>query len=300
MIEPIYLSVAELAERWKQTPRQIVELGLNMRFPMFFMFDGLVFDVSNEWLRDSGASLKHQELEHLAGLIKDNETHIRRNAAGLTDDFSKMDSDQVVSLCRLIDIQKQKVEEIKQALENRESQRLKHHYRGPVRAVYDTLWQIQTNKETAFPYKALRPNAPYFLWDRDGNAQWDGWMVALEPGLSSRWKDRLYIDDLLVLTAHIEALEEIRESQSKEDPESQEKPVQRQSLQEQIIIETIECLGYTPTALPPFRQGSKSWVKSEVWQLLKKRPDMFTGSSFKHAWDRLRANRKISEKDSSP
>lgn len=45
IIEPITLTLAELASRWNKTTRQVLELGL----PMYFYFDGLVFDFGDKW-----------------------------------------------------------------------------------------------------------------------------------------------------------------------------------------------------------------------------------------------------------
>ncbi|OUS81032.1 hypothetical protein [Pseudomonas putida] len=42
MIEPLFLSVDELAERWGVTRRQILEHGMMMRFPTWYMFDGTI------------------------------------------------------------------------------------------------------------------------------------------------------------------------------------------------------------------------------------------------------------------
>lgn len=49
MIEPLFLSVPEFAKCWKQTPRQIIDHALSLRFALYFLFDGLVFDFDNYW-----------------------------------------------------------------------------------------------------------------------------------------------------------------------------------------------------------------------------------------------------------
>ena len=50
MIEPLTLTVAELAARWKLSGREALERGL----PTYFYFDGLVFDFSDKWHRANG------------------------------------------------------------------------------------------------------------------------------------------------------------------------------------------------------------------------------------------------------
>lgn len=75
------------------------------------------------------------------------------------------------------------------------------------------------------------------------------------------------------------------------DSENQrsKRPPQQQRHQEDVIIETIKSLGYDPKCLPEINPGMP-WVKSEVWEKLK---DNFTDSVFSHAWDRLRADKRI-------
>src|SRR4051812_44824403 len=58
-IEPITLTLAELAERWNKTPKQLLESGL----PMYFYFDGLVFDFNDKWHRANGDANEAQDLE---------------------------------------------------------------------------------------------------------------------------------------------------------------------------------------------------------------------------------------------
>ncbi|MDB5974672.1 MAG: hypothetical protein JWR07_1432 [Nevskia sp.] len=54
MFEPITLTVAELADRWNRTPRQILESAIHRGLPPYFSFDGLVFNIGDEWLRSNG------------------------------------------------------------------------------------------------------------------------------------------------------------------------------------------------------------------------------------------------------
>jgi hypothetical protein len=72
-------------------------------------------------------------------------------------------------------------------------------------------------------------------------------------------------------------------------------PVARATAQEEAILRSLEQRGYTPAALPR-RQGTKKWVKSEVWASLKTQRKTFGSDKvFDKAWERLRKDGRIAE-----
>lgn len=69
------------------------------------------------------------------------------------------------------------------------------------------------------------------------------------------------------------------------------KPVARQALWEQQILETLKQLGHDPLRVPP--AGGKTGVKAEVRQLLSEANPAMTRGKFDKAWDRLRKDQLI-------
>jgi hypothetical protein len=60
-IEPLTLTLDELAQRWNMTPQQVLETPHTL--PMYFYFDGLVFDFNDKWHRANGDAAVQQTLE---------------------------------------------------------------------------------------------------------------------------------------------------------------------------------------------------------------------------------------------
>lgn len=54
MTEPISLSLPELAARWHLTEREVLERAAQRALPLYFYFDGLVFDFGDKWQRAGG------------------------------------------------------------------------------------------------------------------------------------------------------------------------------------------------------------------------------------------------------
>ncbi|MEM5316089.1 hypothetical protein [Paraburkholderia sp. JHI869] len=67
--------------------------------------------------------------------------------------------------------------------------------------------------------------------------------------------------------------------------------VSRAERQEARVLEVIRALGFDPLALPPTK--GKSGVKAKVWVVCSKEAGLLTRSSFEHAWERLRADKRI-------
>lgn len=283
MIDPDFLSVPQLADRWEQEAWQIIDHGLALRLPILFRFDGLAFDFSDRWHTSTGAHMEQQELAQKAEWISSCEALIKRNAAGLTDRFDRLDSNDVVQLRGKINEAKEKVEQLTELLEKRERERHKSTYNGFMRALPRTLQDVQQTGETVFPYLAMHPQSPVYLAESEGNQHIDGRIMSLEPGISGTWKQRLALDDLLIPMQIIKALEATQqgETESKQLPKAQR--------QEQALVAELRKLGYDPVKLPqPTRiGGAKAKVKK---QLLESRKDLFTQSSFSKTWESLKSS----------
>jgi hypothetical protein len=292
MIDPNFLSITELAERWKQTPRQIIDHGLSLRLPLLFMFDGLAFDFSDDWHRNTGAHMEKRELERLQKWIEDSRAHIQRNAAGLTGEFDRMESHEVIQLRKQIVSSVKRSIDLMERLEDRELQRRKKEYRGLMRAMPDTLWNLQMNDEIAFPHMAMHPLSPVRLAEFEEKQHWDGRIMVLEPGLTGRWKERLNANDLLIPMQFIRALEVEQES----DTADLSRPPARQQVQEQAILHALRQMDFEPLTLPPHtpKGGAKAAVKR---LLMEKRKDLFTESSFKKTWEALSGRGEIAYKE---
>lgn len=203
MIEPSYLSVPELADRWDQTTRQVLEHALALHLPVLFPFDGLAFDQEDRWLMGHGAADEQRELEQKREWVASSETLLKRNAAGLTGEFDRLDRTGVLDLRSQITEANKRITLLAELLERRDRARLKHQHRGYMRALLDTVWTILQNGDASFPGLAMHL---------------DGRLVRLEPGLSGHWHSKLSAADLLVPMATIKGLEggsgDIREAQS--------------------------------------------------------------------------------------
>lgn len=290
MIEPSYLSVPELADRWSQPARQILEHGLALRLPILFPFDGLAFDQADRWLMGHGAAAEQRELEQKREWVASCETLLKRNAAGLTGEFDYLDRDGVIDLRHQIIEANKRIELLSGLLEKRDRDRLKHEFSGYMRALPETIWKAMNNGEAAFPSLALHPLSPVNLINVDGKVCWDGHLMTLEPGLSGRWHSKLGAADLLVPMAAIKAIE----SASTQNMEEPAKHVPKGQLQEQAMLDALRKLGYTPDALPPKTPGS-NWVKAQARRELSSRKDLFTTKTFDSTWERLRKSGEIAE-----
>ncbi|WP_282410556.1 hypothetical protein [Pseudomonas sp. PS02303] len=288
MIDTDFLSAPQLAGRWGQEPWQIIDHGLALRLPILFRFDGMAFDFNDRWHRDTGAHTEQQELAQKAEWVKGCEALIKRNAAGLTGEFDRLDSREVVELRGRINEAKERISQLNDLLDKREQERRKSTYNGLMRALPRTLQDIQQAGETAFPYLAMHPQSPVYLTESEGKQNLDGRIMSLEPGISGAWKQRLFLDDLLIPMQIIKTLE------AKQKGEIENKPLPKARRQEQAVIAALRQLGYDPSALPPRKPGTE-WVKAQTWRELESRKDLFTKGTFNSTWDHLRANGDIAE-----
>lgn len=290
MIDPDFLSVPQLADRWKQQPWQIIDHGLALRLPILFRFTGMAFPLSDHWHRATGAHSEEQKLAQKIEWVDGCERLLKRNAAGLTDEFSRLDSSEVVNLRGKINEANEEIIRLTELLEKREHGRRRFEYNGFMRALPRTLQDIQQDEVTAFPYLAMHLQSTVCLVEFEGRLQLDGHLMSLEPGISGGWKQRLSLDDLLIPMQVINVLEAKQKGQA----EAETKPLSKALRQENAVLDALRELGYVPAALPPRKQGVV-WAKAEAWQTLENRKDLFTKGTFNSAWDRLRASGQITE-----
>lgn len=301
MIEPTFLSVPELAKRWSASSRQVLEHGISRALPILFAFEGLAFDQADRWLMSHGSHDEAMELEAKTKLVASSEAHLRRNAAGNVDEFSRMDQDEVIALRQSINADKDRIRELSDYLERRDIARLDYQFMGYMRAPPRVLWELMQNEDTPFPHLAFHPLSDVHLVNIDGRPVWEGRMMTLEPDITGAWKGRLRVSDLLIPWASAKALEAAQKSFQAEADSSlstssndSTKPVPRMKAQTAAILAEIARLGHDPKALPA-RSPGKSGVRAEVSKAMTKRPDLFSASSFKKAWEELRASGEIAD-----
>jgi hypothetical protein len=298
MIEPTFLSVPELAERWGASSRQILEHGISRALPILFAFEGLAFDQADRWLMSHGSHDEAMELEAKTKSVASSEAHLRRNATGNVDEFSRMDQDEVVALRQSINADQDRIRELSDYLERRDLARLDYRFMGYMRAPPRVLWELMQNEDTPFPHLAFHPLSDVHLVNIDGRTVWEGRMMTLEPDITGAWKGRLRISDLLIPWASAKALEAAQKSFQGEADSSissnndSTKPVARMKAQAAAILAEIARLGHDPKALPA-RSPGKSGVRAQVSKAMSERPDLFSPNSFKKAWEGLRASGEI-------
>jgi len=202
IIEPITLTLAELASRWNQTTRQVLEQGL----PMYFYFDGLVFDFSDKWHRAHGDAEEAQDLEahqtRLATVDLDlqRQSLHKRGLLKLTQWEDALSDDDLHHLQAESDRLNSEITRLGALLKERTEERQRHVRNGLLRAAPRTLRDIAQHGHTKFPQFAFMPASPA------GNEQIaDGAVVALEDGFPA--KALLTADDLVVAMLDVRATE---------------------------------------------------------------------------------------------
>lgn len=181
MIEPLTLTVAELATRWNQTARQVLEHGL----PMYFYFDGLVFDFSDKWHRANGDAKEAQDLEaHTARLSMleidlERQSLHKRGLLKLTQWEEALSDDELHGYRAEADRLGKQIAHLTALLKERADERQNRVRNGLLRAAPRTLQEIAQHGKTKFPHFAYMPHSP----NSDGKgAIPDGAVVALEDG----------------------------------------------------------------------------------------------------------------------
>lgn len=278
MLEPNFLSVPELADRWQQTERQVLEHGALSRLPLYFLFDGLMFDSGDQWLKSTGVEYIEAQREHdrlrdtVTTLTRTLERHaaVKRGQIKPSEfEHLPMQSDEVGQYRSQIDTYSERIDALTLRLEQRERERRKSTYYGYLRALPGAIGDILQGKPVAVMY-AHHPER--------GMVAVEGRPVTLTPA------------DLLASMAEVKAVEgEVVEPHSLPTPK-------RTEARKDAILDGLRALGYNPAKLPK-RESGKSWVKAHFWKEYGAK-GLFTGeSAFNKAWDSLRATGEIAEEE---
>lgn len=224
MLEPVTYSVSELAQRWNVTPRQILDMALQLRVPLYFNFDGLAFDAADRWHRHAGDYLETEKLKALQASIERNNAWLARRARGELGEYDYLSDEDARKLRKTISEDEHKVIALRDKLEEREIGRRHAQYRGIVRTPPLSLLEIMENGETATPRWAYRVGSPikvvHIPARKYGGAAgpvWEGHLLALEPYLTP-WR-KLTADSLFAMTAEVKAIEAHQQSKNSPAPE---------------------------------------------------------------------------------
>ncbi len=211
-IEPLTLTLAELATRWTMTAKEVLEYAPAHGLPMYFYFDGLVFNFGDKWHRANGDASVAQDLDshqsraaaieidlqrqtlHKRGLLKLTQWEEALSDEALGQQQAEADrlTEEIVRLTALL----------KQRGEARQ-----HHVRnGLLRAAPRTLSEIAEHGKTRFPQFAFMPHTP-----PGGDVVEKvpaGAVIAMEDGFPL--KELLTGDDLVISMLDIKVAEELR------------------------------------------------------------------------------------------
>lgn len=216
MTETITLTLAELASRWNQTPAQALESATQRSLPVYFYFDGLVFDFSDKWHRANGNFREVTELttcqERLSAVESDLERQklFRTGQLKLSKWEHVMGDEELHSLHTEADKLGREIARLTALLEQREAERQRHVQSGLLRLAPKTLHEIALHGKTRFPQFAFSPGATASPKGLDGNdpgsaGKTQDTLVALEDGFPVQ--EQLNLADLCVLMPDVEAVE---------------------------------------------------------------------------------------------
>jgi hypothetical protein len=191
MLEPLTLSIPEIAARWKQTSRQILERAASMKLSLLFNFDGLAID-------DKGARLtqfdldQQREHERLTMFVKLSEAKFQANLQEFRNTgISSLTDTESTELRKEVTDALIKMKIIEMLSDEVTMERHIYHYRGYLIASPETVNDLLRQGFTNHPIRAF---------------SLDGRMVRLEPAIA-KWKERLMPDDMLAYMADVKAIE---------------------------------------------------------------------------------------------
>lgn len=208
-IEPLTLTLAELAARWNQTPQQVLESPHAL--PMYFYFDGLVFDFNDKWHRANGDAQLIQSLEgHKTRLSTveidlQRQTMHKRGLLKLTQWEESMSDEEMQSQQAEADRLTEEIARLSAQLKKRAEERQRCVRNGLVRAAPRTLNEIAQRGQVRFPQFAYMPHTPNKAAD-EASAIAAGAVVALEDGFPL--KEMLLLADLVVAMQDVRVIED--------------------------------------------------------------------------------------------
>jgi hypothetical protein len=165
MNEPLTISVPELAARWKLTPQQTLESALQRGVPLYFYFDGLVFDFKDKWHRAHGDTHAAAQFEaktlRLADLDIDlaRQRQHKKGLLKLTQWEEAMSDEALQSYQAEADRLTIEVAELGKQLDQRKEFRQRAVRNGVLRAAPKTLQKLVQHAHTEFPQFAYMPAA---------------------------------------------------------------------------------------------------------------------------------------------
>jgi hypothetical protein len=192
IIEPLTLTLAELAARWNITSQQALEKAL----PTYFYFDGLVFDFGDKWHRANGDVAEVQDLESYKTRLSSIEIDLQRQALHKRGLLKLTQWEDALSDEALQDHQAEadrlskEIARLSELLKERGEERQRRVRNGLLRAAPRTLSEIAQHGKTKFPHFAFMPNTP------GSDTVAAGAVVALEDGFPL--KEFLTETDLVV------------------------------------------------------------------------------------------------------
>nr|WP_315255790.1 hypothetical protein [uncultured Duganella sp.] len=209
-IEPLTLTLAELAERWNLSPQAVLESPHAL--PMYFYFDGLVFDFNDKWHRANGDASVVQALEQHKTRLGTLEIDLQRQAMHKRGLLKLTQWEEALSEAELQSQQTQAdrltedIAHLTAQLKQRAEQRQRGVRNGLLRAAPRTLSDIAQRGQARFPQFAYMPHTPSPPASGESSLITEGAVVALEDGFPL--KEALTVADLVVAMQDVRAAEE--------------------------------------------------------------------------------------------
>ena len=209
-IEPLTLTLAELAARWNMTAKQVLEYAPANGLPMYFYFDGLVFNFGDKWHRANGDASVAQDLDshqtRAAAIEIDlqRQTLHKRGLLKLTQWEEALSDDELSHQQAESDRLTEEIVRLTALLKQRGKARQNHVRNGLLRAAPRTLHEIAEHGKTRFPQFAFMPHTP-----PGGEVEEKvtaGAVIAMEDGFPL--KELLTEDDLVISMLDIKIAEE--------------------------------------------------------------------------------------------
>ena len=205
-IEPLTLTLDELAQRWNMTPQQVLETPHTL--PMYFYFDGLVFDFNDKWHRANGDAAVQQTLEahktrySTLEIDLQRQTMHKRGLLKLTQWEEALSDDEIHAQQAESDRLTEEIAQLSEQLKQRAEERQRRVRNGLLRAAPRTLHDIAERGQTRFPQFAYMPHTP----NKADSSIADGAVVALEDGFPL--KETLTLADLVAAMQDVRAIED--------------------------------------------------------------------------------------------
>lgn len=209
-IEPLTLTLAELAQRWNLSPQAVLESPHAL--PMYFYFDGLVFDFNDKWHRANGDASVVQTLEQHKTRLSTLEIDLQRQAMHkrgllkLTQWEEALSEEELHSQQMEADRLTEDIAYLSAQLKQRAEQRQRGVRNGLLRVAPRTLNDIAQRGQTRFPQFAYMPHSPNPPAGGEPSLIAEGAVVALEDGFPL--KEALTAADLVVAMQDVRAAEE--------------------------------------------------------------------------------------------